>query len=225
MDMKVYMKNVVLSLGLAATLLTGCGGSPGVTEPTREAAVQQQPPAAAAVEMSDEPTSAPAGDSTSGLPADLETYYKTMVFIEGTAQLMSKFDLAALSEDSTGMLALIAIPGIMDDRVIATEDTPLPESLAGAWDKALEARDGILEAYVALLTTASQEDFLKQLGASEALASQAVAETEGILTAAGASGDSIALANRAALTEMGEAYQAYASMILVGQSQSEEDPE
>ncbi len=218
------MKKILLLIGFIL-VLAACSGSPGVKEPTREAAVQQQPPAAAAVEMSDEPTSAPAGDSTSGLPADLETYYKTMVFIEGTAQLMTKFDLASLSKDSTGMLALIAIPGIMDDRVIATEETRLPESLVSAWDKALEARDGVLVAYEVLLTTASQEEFLKQLGVSEALAFQAAAEAEGILTAAGASGDSIALANRAALTEMGEAYQAYASMILVGQSQSEEDPE
>jgi hypothetical protein len=218
------MKKILLIIGFIL-VLAACSGSPGVKELTRETAVQQQPPAPAAVEMSDEPTSAPAGDSTSGLPADLETYYKTMVFIEGTAQLMTKFDLDSLSKDSTGMLALIAIPGIMDDRVLATEDTPLPAGFESAWSKALEARDGILKAYEALLTTWLEEDFITQLGVSETLASQALAETEVVLAAAGASGDSIALAKRAALTEMGEAYQAYASMILVGKSQSEEDPE
>jgi hypothetical protein len=179
-------------------------------------------PTAAPAEPLDSSGSTQESDSSSGLPADLETYYKTMVFIEGTAQLMSKFDLAALSDDSTGMLALIAIPGIMDDRVIATEESPLPDSLAPAWTKALEARDGILEAYEALLTTASQEDFIQQLGDSEFLASQAVTETEGILASTGAAEENIALANRAALTEMGEAYQAYASLILVGQSISNE---
>jgi hypothetical protein len=162
-------------------------------------------------------------DSPSSLPADLESYYKTMVFIEGTAQLMSKFDLTTLSDGNTGMLALIAIPGIMDDRVIATEDTPLPDELAPAWNTALEARDGILKAYEALLTTASQEDFIKQLNASESLASQAVTETESILAAAGTSGESLAQSHRAALTEMGEAYQNFTSLILVGQSQNQED--
>jgi hypothetical protein len=226
MDMKVYMKNVVLSLSLAAMLLTACGGSPGVTEPTATAAVQQQPPAAALVEVSDEPTSAPAADSSSGLPADLETYYKTMVFIEGTAQLMSKFDLAAVSDDSAGFLPLIAIPGTMDDRVLATEKTSLPDGLAPSWEKALEARDGILQAFETLLTTNSQDNYIKQMGDSLILASEAVAETEAIAASNyGATSESIALANRAALTEMGEAYQTFASMSLLLQSMRDDDPQ
>jgi len=219
------MKKILIMIVLILAL-TACGGSPGVAEPTAATAFQQQLPAAAApVEVSDEPASTPAGDSTSGLPADLETYYKTMVFIEGTAQLMKKFDIAALSQDNTGLLALIAIPGIMDDRVIITEETPLPAGLDSAWSKALEARDGILEAYEALLTTWLQEDYIKQLDISESLASQAVADTELILASAGSSEDSIALSNRAALTEMGEAYQTYVSMILVIESERDKNTE
>ncbi|MCJ7604422.1 MAG: hypothetical protein MUO19_00095, partial [Dehalococcoidales bacterium] len=88
MDMKVYMKNVAISLSLAAMLLTACGGSPGVTEPTATAAVQQQPPAAApAVTIDATDDSADAANST-GLPGEVESYYQTMVYIEGTAQLM-----------------------------------------------------------------------------------------------------------------------------------------
>ena len=66
----------------------------------------------------------------------------------------------------------------MDNRVYATEETPIPDGLAPAWARAIEARDGILQAFEALLMTANQDDFLAQLGASLALASEAVAETE-----------------------------------------------
>jgi hypothetical protein len=213
---------ILLSLILA---LTSCSGSPDVEEQTQTTAAVQVSPTAALADSLDSSGSTQESDNNSGLPADVETYYKTMVLIEGTAQLMKKFDLTALSGDSTGMLALIAIPGIMDDRVIATEETPLPAGLDSAWSKALEARDGILEAYEALLTTWLEEDYLKQLDASESLASQAVAETEVILVSAGSSEDSVALSNRAALTEMGEAYQTYVSMILVIESERDKNTE
>jgi hypothetical protein len=214
------MKKTVLVVSMIL-LITACGGSPAVAEPTVTDAALQAPPTAA-VQSLDELADAPAADSPSGLPADFEIYYKTMVFIEGTAQLMSKFDLAAMSDESTGLLALVAIPGIMDDRVIATEESPLPESLAPAWSNALEARDGILQAFETLLMTANQDDFLAQLGDSLALASQAVVETESVAASDfGATAESIALANRAALTEMGEAYQTFASMGLLLQSQGE----
>lgn len=218
--MKKFLIVLLLILVLAA-----CGGSPSKTEPNATASVLEQEPSAATIEVSDESTTNPAEGLTSGLPIDLETYYKTIVFIEGTAQLMSKFDIAALRENNTGMLALIAIPGIMDDRIIATEQTPLPAGLDAAWSKALEARDGILMAYETLLTTWLQEDYTKQLSACESLASEAKAETEVLLASGGASEDSIALANRAALTEMGEAYQSYVSMILVGESESNKNTE
>ena len=218
------MKKTVLVVSMIL-LITACGGSPAVAEPTATDAALQAPPTAA-VQSLDEPTSAPAGDSTSGLPADLETYYKTMVFIEGTAQLMGKFDLTAMSNDSTAFLPLIAIPGVMDDRVLATEKTSLPDGLAPSWEKALEARDGILQAFETLLTTNSQDNFIKQMGDNLILASEAVAETEAIAASDyGATAESIALANRAALTEMGEAYQTLASMGLLLQSQSDENSE
>jgi hypothetical protein len=180
-------------------------------------------PTTAPTEVSDDPAGTQESDSPSGLPADVETYYKTMVYIEGTAQLMAKLDLATLSNDSTGFLPLFAIPGFMDNRVYATEETLLPDGLAPAWTMALEAKDGILQSFEALLmTTITQAEFSQQLDASEALASEAVAQTEAIAASDyGATAESFALANRAALTEMGEDYQAFASLILVGQSQGE----
>ncbi len=226
MDMKVHLKNVAMSLSLAAMLLTGCGGSAGEAQPTAATEFLQATTSAAAALSLDRSVSTQESDSPSGLPTDVETYYKTMVFIEGTAQLMGKFDLAAMSSDSTGFLPLIAIPGVMDDRVLATEQTSLPDGLAPAWKKALEARDGILQAFEMLLTTNSQDNYIKQMGDSLILASQAVAETEAIAASDyGATAESIALANRAALTEMGEAYQTFASMMLVIQSQGEENSE
>ena len=218
------MKKILIMIVLILAL-TACSGSPVVAESTKTMTSIQVSPTAALGESLDSSGSTQESNSASGLPADLETYYKTMVFIEGTAQLMKKFDIAALSEDNTGLLALIAIPGIMDDRVIITEETPLPAGLDSAWSKALEARDGILEAYEALLTTWLQEDYIKQLDISESLASQAVADTELILASAGSSEDSIALSNRAALTEMGEAYQTYVSMILVIESERDKNTE
>ena len=69
-------------------------------------------------------------------------------------------------------------------------------------------------------------DTARRESSSTALASEAVAEAEAVLAAQyGASSDEIAAANRAALTEMGEAYQTFASMILSGQSQVDEDSE
>jgi len=226
MDMKVQMNKLGVSMCLASILLNGCGGSASPTEPIATAEVMPVQPTTPAVESLDEPSSVIVESNTSGLPADFETYYKTMVFIEGTAQLMGKFDLTAMSNDSTAFLPLIAIPGVMDDRVLTTEQTSLPDGLAPSWEKALEARDGILQAFEMLLTTNSHDNFIKQMGDNLILASEAVALTEAIAASDyGATAESIALANRAALTEMGEAYQTFASMGLLLQSQSDENSE
>jgi hypothetical protein len=207
---------------MAAVVLAGCGGTASTVGPAATATQVQQLPAAATKSL-ELPTDLPASEGESGMPADIETYYKTMVFIEGTAQLMAKLDLASLSNDSTGFFPLIAMPGIMDDRVIATEQTPLPDGLAPSWAKAVEAHDGIQQAFETLLMTTNQDNFLAQIGASLALASEAVSEAEAIAVSDfGATAESVALANRAALTEMGEAYQQFASMILVGQSQADD---
>jgi hypothetical protein len=218
----VYRLLKVLGVLLLALTITACAGSSpqaSQTSPTTEPGEFQ---ADAGSETTAAPDSSIVSDGTPGLPADAEAYYKTMVYIEGTAQLMSKFDLAALNNNSTGFISLISIPGLMDDRVIATEHSSLPLDLAPAWEKALEARDGILGAMESLLTASiSQDEFNIQIGSISDLASQAVAETEGILASNGTNEESIALAHRAALTEMGEVYQSIASLYVVGQSQNE----
>lgn len=210
---------------LLALSLVGCAGSVvGAPLSTADAAVEE---VQGAVEIATAATGladTPAAVSTSGLPANEEAYYKTMVFIQGTAQMMGKFNLAAISDNSAGVLALIVIPGLMDDRVMETEKSPLPADLSGAWGNALDARDGILGALEGLLSaTLSQDEYDQQIGSITELASQAVADAEGVLSAGGASTESIALANRAALTEMGEAYQTIASLYVAGQSQSADD--
>ena len=218
------MKNQYLLLFLIIFLLSSCGGSPVAAVPT--ATGIQGPPTAASAELPDRPADTQESDSPSGLPTDVETYYKTMVFIEGTAQIMGNFDLTTTGE-AAGILPLMSIPGVMDNRVIETEETPLPDGLAPAWEKALEASDRILGAFENLMMVSiTQDEFIQQLDAIEALASEAVAETEAIAASDyGATTESIALANRAALTEMGEAYQSLASMMLMIQSQSEENSE
>lgn len=175
---------------------------------------------------SQDPRSA-GGDPVSTLPPDVETYYKTMVFIHGTAQLMAKIDVEAIfsSDNQAAMLPLLTMPGVMDDRVIAAQRSPAPAGLEAAWDKATDAEAGLTQALQDVLMMVSQEDFLRAVTSHEALASAAVAEAESILASQyGASADEIAAAHRAALTEMGEAYKAFASMILAGQSQVTDEP-
>ncbi len=61
---------------------------------------------------------------------------------------------------------------------------------------------------------------------NEVLASEAVAAAESVLVVQfGVSQEEIAIANRAALTEIGETYQTFASMILLGQAQSDDGSE
>lgn len=224
--MRKLLITIVLFI-LAASLGAACGGSQEANSATATPAAQQ------ALTVSTE-TASPALDTAadpapSGLPEDVETYYKTMVFIQGTAQLMAKIDLEATfssPESQAALMPLLGIPGVMDDHVIATEALPVPAGLESSWEKAIQAESSISPALEALLMAGSREDFLKTIESTTALASEAVAEAEAVLAAQyGASSDGIAAANRAALTEMGETYQLFASMILTVQSQADEDSE
>ena len=169
-----------------------------------------------------------AGSDQSGLPADVETYYKTMVFIHGTAQLMARFDLAAItsSDDQSLILMLIAMPGVMDDHVIAANARPVPAGLEQAWAQAAAADAALIQALQDVLTVYDLDGFAQAVESNEALSAEAVSTAEHVLAAEyGASADEIAAANRAALTEMGEAYQTITSMLLVGQAQSDDGSE
>ncbi len=167
----------------------------------------------------------PGSDNTSDLSTDVEIYYKTMVYIEGTAQLMTKFDWGSMTEDNQGVIvSMMAIPGFMDNRIFATQQTSLPAELTSPWKISLQARDQILASLEALLMISlTQEEFSNQIEASLTLATAAVAETEEIMRSShDASEDMITIAKRAALTEMGEDFQSIASFFLTAQSQGEE---
>lgn len=208
-----------LAMALAACGSSAPGGPPALTTPS--GAIAGFVPSATATEIAVD------GPDSASLPADVETYYKTMVFIHGTAQLMAKIDVEAIfsSDNQAAMLPLLTMPGVMDDRVIAAQRSPAPAGLEAAWDKATDAEAGLTQALQDVLMMVSQEDFLRAVTSHEALAAAAVAEAESILASQyGASADEIAAAHRAALTEMGEAYKTFASMILAGQSQVTDEP-
>jgi hypothetical protein len=204
-------------------MLTACGSVPQVEKAIPEMAAYGDPAQSAVLPI--EPGSTPAGASpeeqASGFPAEVEMYYKTTVFIEGTAQLMAKLDLKSLNSNPAGFASLLMIPGRMDDRVIAAQQAPLPVSLGPAWEDASQAEAALMQALEDLLMSFSQEKFSQAVVANGALASEAVAEAEAVLAAEyGASADDIAAANRAALTEMGEACKTIASMLVVVQSEA-----
>jgi hypothetical protein len=213
---------LIASLLFAASLLASCGGTTSGSTPTANTA-GAQPVAQQATLPVNDPSGASGLETTKNLSADAETYYKTMVFIQGTAQLMAKIDLAAItsSDNQAAFLPLMTMPGVMDDRVIAANALPMPAGFESAWDKATEAETGLTQALQDFLMTYSQDEFNQAVASNEALAAEAVAEAETIMAGQyGASPDDIATANHAALTEMGEAYQAFASMIVSGQAQS-----
>ena len=218
------MKKTVIAI-LLFLLTTACGGSPPQADLTPTAAVLQAAPTTDAAESLDDLGSIQATDNASGLPADAETYYKTMVFIQGTAQLMARIDLASItaSDNQAAFLPLMTMPGVMDDHVIAAQQIPAPAGFEAAWEKATEAEAGLTQALQDFLMTYSQDEFNQAVASNEALASDAVAEAEAVLKAQyGAGTEDIAAANRAALTEMGEAYQTFASFIAAGQTQSDD---
>jgi hypothetical protein len=221
------MKKTIVVVSMVL-LTAACSGTPDQTPSTATETELQRPPAAAPVEVLEEPTSAATVVSTSSLPADVETYYKTMVFIQGTAQLMARIDLAGItsSDNQAAFLPLMTMPGVMDDHVIAASALPVPGGLETAWGKAADAEAGLIQALQDFLMSYSQDDFIQAVTSNEAMASEAVAGAEAVLAAQyGASADDIAAANRAALTEMGETYQTFASMILAGQAQSDDGSE
>lgn len=209
---------------LAAALwvvIAACGGSglgalpPAPTSSLAEAGIE--PVATATVG---------AGDATdsSTLPADVETYYKTMVFIEGTGQVMGKLDLNQWTSNSVEFMAVMGIPAAMDDRVVWTQKEPLPDSLGAAWDKALGAEQALMASLEnMMMMQLQQEEFLQVVAENTALASEAVAEAEAVLAAEGASPEQIEALKRAALTEMGEAYKGAASLIVVVETQAAGD--
>lgn len=217
--MKRYSQTVLFVAALSFALGACGGAAPADSSPTTsDRAVLANPTAS--------PDGVVAGPSESGLPADVETYYKTMVFIEGTAQLMAKFDLASLTTNQAAFAPLMMIPGVMDDKVIWAQKESLPGSLASAWGKALEAEQGLIAALENLLMMQlSQQEFLQVVAENSALASEAVAETEAVLAREGASAQAIEALKRAALSEMGEAYQTFASLLAAGQTLDDDDSE
>jgi hypothetical protein len=218
------MKNIKM-IFLCALLLSACGRPHSLEEPIGTKAVDQESsPTSDGEKQLDNTVNATYEPSVSGLSADVETYYKTMVFIEGTAQLMAKIDLASItsSDNQAVFLPLMTMPGVMDDRVIAAQQIPVPAGFEAAWEKATEAEAGLTQALQESLMAYSQEDFLQAVSSNGVLASEAVADAEAVLGSQGVSSDDIATANRAALTEMGEAYQAFASFIAAGQAQSDD---
>jgi len=209
---------------VVASLVASCGGAPADTTPTTTGA-SAPPTSQEATPQASNPFDSSGSDSATSLPAEVETYYKTMVFIQGTAQLMARIDLASImsSDNQAAFLPLMTMPGVMDDHLIAANALPMPDGLESAWAKATEAEAGLTQALQDFLMTYSQDEFNQAVASNEALASDAVAEAEAVLKAQyGASPDDIAAANRASLTEMGEAYQAFASFIAAGQAQSED---
>ena len=204
-----------------AIVLAACGGS-------RTGALPPPPTVSPAEALLAPPATTTAGEArraeSSSLTAAVETYYKTMVFIEGTGQAMRNFDRTQWAAGSAEFMALLSIPGEMDNRVIWTQKEPLPQALAGAWAKALEAEKALMASLENLMTAQlSQEEYLQVIADSTALASGAVAEAKAVLAAEGASPEEIEALNRAALTEMGEAYKLGASMIVIVESQAEDD--
>lgn len=166
----------------------------------------------------------PAEPSLTALPAEFETYYKAIVFIEGTAQLMRNISIEDLSSNPAGFAPLMMIPGVMDDKVIWAQKEPLPESLAGAWDKALEAEQDLIASLEQLLMMQfTQESYLQAIADSITLASEAVVEANAGLAAEGASAEELEALKRAALTEMGESYQTFASLLAAGESMGDDD--
>jgi hypothetical protein len=215
------MKMIAACL-ISSVFLVGCAGRPG--SPSSPSA-----DAASSPTFTPQPTPEP-GTSTqagigAGLPADVETYYKTMVFIEGTGQLLGKLDLteAMSSGNQAAFMPLITMPGVMDDKLIQAEQTPVPDPLAESWDKAAQAEAGMTQALETLLSTFSQEDFDRDVAANTSLASESVKEAEAVLASEyGADPDTIAAAHKAALTEMGETYKTFVSFLQVGQSQTDD---
>ena len=224
MKKHIYPGFLPASLLIVASLLASCGGTTSESTPTATRA--SAPAIAQEATVPADNSSSPAGpDAVTGFPADVETYYETMVFIQGTAQLMAKIDLAAItaSDNQAAFLPLMTMPGVMDDHVIAANALPVPAGLDSAWEKATAAETGLTQALQDFLMAYSQDDFNQSVASNEALASEAVAEAETVMAAQyGASTEDIAAANRAALTEMGEAYKAFTSMIVIGQSQSDD---
>lgn len=207
---------LVLASTLACTGPLTSGTAPQVT-------ATRQPTSTVTTEVGPEAAQPTQSENVSGLPADAEAYYQTMVFIEGTGQLLAKLDLAQIqaSDNQTAFVGLFAMPGVMDDRVLAVQQSPVPDALAPAWDEALQSEGGMSQALTALLTTFSQDDFDKEIAANTAQASEAVSKAEAVLASDyGADEGTILTAKRAALTDMGQTYQAFASAILVGESQS-----
>jgi hypothetical protein len=216
------VKRVTCAFVVVLALLTACSGSPGASATAMVTSVADQGATAGAPVESN---GAPVGQAPSGLPADVETYYKTMVFIEGTGQLLGKLDLteAMSSGNQAAFMPLITMPGVMDDKLIQAEQTPVPDPLAESWDKAAQAEAGMTQALETLLSTFSQEDFDRDVAANTSLASESVKEAEAVLASEyGADPDTIAAAHKAALTEMGETYKTFVSFLQVGQSQTDD---
>jgi len=217
------MKKIVLFV-LWALLSTACSGTNSQVSPTGTYAPQAPatvPPIASAEDEVYSP-----GEPGSSWQADVETYYKTMVFIHGTAQLLTKLDIEGLSTNPAGFAPLVMIPGVMDDRVIAANALSVPSGIEDAWSKASTAEAGLTQALQDFLMTYAKEAFLQRVTTNETLAAEAVAEAEAVLAAQyGVSADEIAAANRAALTEMGETYQTFASYLAAGQTQGDDGSE
>jgi hypothetical protein len=223
---RILLQKMLIVLTLLG-LASACGASQSTTEAKATSPAPQQP-MTVTTESASSAAESSADSSAPDLPADLEAYYKNMVYIQGTAQLMAKFNWSSLNEDNQGVImSMLAITAFMDNRVVASEGSPLPPELAQAWEKALQANELIQKAVEGLMTTSlAQDEYVDQIGTSEILASDAVTETEAILASSfGASEETIAQANRAALTEMGEDFQNMASMFLVAQEQGKDNSE
>ncbi len=219
--MKIYRsKKILFPVLLSITLLlAACAGGAGTTEP---AEVLAAAPPGQSVSPGEYITGEvePVSEQASAA----ETYYKATVFIEGTAQLMAKFDLASLTTNQAAFAPLMMIPGVMDDKVIWAQKESLPGSLASAGGKALEAEQGLIAALENLLMMQlSQQEFLQVVAENSALATEAVAEAEAVLVSEGTSAEGIEALKRATLTEMGEAYQTFASLLAAGQSLGDDD--
>ncbi len=146
-------------LMIVLVLLTACSGQAAEVAPLASATRAQ---VQGAPTLTPEPVSGgfPGNEvavSTSGLPADVETYYKTMVYIQGTAQLLAKLEIEGLSSNPAGFAPLVMIPGVMYDRVIAANTLPVPAGLEEAWSKASSAEAGLTEALQDFLMTYAQD--------------------------------------------------------------------
>jgi hypothetical protein len=155
-------------------------------------------------------------------------YYDAVIFVEGATLRLKELDLGDVfnSGNPAVLMPLFSLPGMVEDHILKAQASPVPDGLEAAWAKTLEVSERLSTGLEQILMVMAAEGFQSELGVLGELASEAVAEVEAVLVSQyGVTQADLASARQSPLAELEEVYQAFGSMMLLGQAQGDDGSE